>query len=225
MWWAVRGRSATLLAPSIHRGPRNRKSIALTFDDGPSPSTGELLDYLESEKVHATFFQIGRNVERLPEIARRVAAGGHEIGNHTYSHSPLYFRHPRFIHDEVDLTQQAIGEATGIQPTLFRAPYGARWFGLRQAQQHFGLMGVMWTVNARDWKLEAPAIARRIGRGAANGAILCLHDGRALASKPDIRPTMEAVRRIVPELRQRGFEFDTVSRLVCHKVLSSASSA
>jgi peptidoglycan/xylan/chitin deacetylase (PgdA/CDA1 family) len=224
MAWAVRGKSSTWLAPSVHRGPIDRKAVALTFDDGPSPSTADLLDYLESEKLRATFFQIGRNVERLPDVARRVAAAGHEIGNHTYSHAPFCFRHRQFIEDDVGLGQEAIETAAGVRPALFRAPYGARWFGLRQAQERFNLQGVMWTEIGRDWKLGGAAIARRILRGAANGAIFCLHDGRALAPRPDITPTLEAVRRIVPELRKKGFEFVTVSELLCSRTSNSASS-
>src|SRR5262245_34850061 len=79
--WSVRGRSAALLAPSVWHGPKTRKAIALTFDDGPSPTTPELCDLLETNGARATFFQIGRHVERLPDVSKRVVEGGHEIGN------------------------------------------------------------------------------------------------------------------------------------------------
>ncbi len=80
--WAVRGRSSTMFAPSIWRGPRDCRALALTFDDGPSESTPALLDVLARHGVSATFFQCGANVERLPGIARATVEAGHEIGNH-----------------------------------------------------------------------------------------------------------------------------------------------
>lgn len=220
--YAVRGRSATVLAPSVWRGSKNRKAIALTFDDGPSESTPLLLDLLEAHHAHATFFQIGRHVERHPEISRRAHRSGHEIGNHSYSHSPLYLRHAQFIEDEISLCQQAIQDATGAAPTLFRAPYGCRWFGLREAQQRHRLTGVMWTTIAADWKLDAKRIHRRMKRGAQPGAILCLHDGRELRPKPDVRKTLEAVGRLLPELREQGYHLVTVSELLCRKPPSNA---
>src|SRR5690349_14340227 len=109
--YAVRGRSSSLLAPSVYRGPRSRRAIALTFDDGPSESTPRLLDLLGD--VPATFFVCGQNVERRPEIVRAAAGAGHEIGNHTYSHQPLYFRSPERIFGELDAAQAAIASAAG----------------------------------------------------------------------------------------------------------------
>lgn len=214
MAWAVRGRSATLLAPSVHRGPRTRRAIAVTFDDGPSPSTPELLDILDEHGARCTFFQVGKHVERLPEIARAVVARGHEIGNHSYSHSPFYLRHASFIEAELGLAQEAIAQAAGVTPLWFRAPYGARWFGLGEAQRRNGLSGVMWTAIALDWKLDAPAIHKRMKRSASNGAILCLHDGRELQPRPDISATLGAVRRLLPELRAGGYDLVTVSDLL-----------
>src|SRR5436309_207647 len=87
--YSVRGRSSQVFGRSVYRGPGRRRSIALTFDDGPSPGTLELIDYLGREGVRATFFQCGLNVLRHPEISRGVRSAGHEIGNHTYSHARL----------------------------------------------------------------------------------------------------------------------------------------
>src|SRR5262249_5092815 len=180
MAYAVRGRSSTLFAPSVYRGSRERRSIALTFDDGPSESTGRLLGLLDRYNAPATFFMCGMNVRRLPAVARAAAAAGHEIGNHSYSHPALYLRSSRFIAGELDAAQSAIADATGFRPALFRAPFGARWFGLRQAQRRLNLLGVMWPVLGLDWKLPAGRIAGRILAGAGNGVIVCLHDGRAI---------------------------------------------
>lgn len=215
MGWAVRGRASSVFGPSIWRGPRDRCRLALTFDDGPSESTPEILGILEQFDARATFFQCGRNADRLPTVTRDVAAAGHEIGNHTWSHAPLYLRSARFIESEVSRAQDAIGKAAGREPRLFRAPYGARWFGLARVQKRFGLLGVMWTALASDWRLSAAAIARKLARAAANGSIFCLHDGRELLPKPDVRTTIDALRRLLPELRAQGYEFTTVSELIC----------
>src|SRR6266852_2387001 len=97
MAYGVRGRSSTLFAPSVYRGPASRHAIALTFDDGPSESTPALLRVLADHDIPATFFQCGANVERLPEIACEVVRRGHEIGNHSHTHPRFYFRNPAFI--------------------------------------------------------------------------------------------------------------------------------
>ena len=214
--WTVRGCASAVFAPSIWRGPRDRRAIALTFDDGPSESTPALLELLARHNVAATFFQCGVNIERLPHIARGAFDAGHEIGNHSNSHPMFCFRSPDFMRLELDLGQRAIEANTGARPTLFRAPYGVRWPGLRSAQAQLGLTGVMWTVIGYDWNLAAEAIVRRISGSVSNGAIICLHDGRELRANPDIRNTIRAVEQLIPMLLDRGYRFETVSRL-CQK--------
>ncbi len=213
--WAVRGRSSRIFGPSCWRGPRGRKALALTFDDGPSESTPEILEILAGHGVAATFFQCGANVERLPDVAAAVAAAGHEIGNHSYSHPLLCFRSPDFIERELRRAQEVIETRAGVRPQWFRAPFGARWFGVRRAQRGLGLGGVMWTAIGYDWRLSADAVVERLSRGVSNGAILCLHDGRELRANPDVRVTAEAVRRLVPMLLEQGYRFETVSQLLC----------
>jgi peptidoglycan/xylan/chitin deacetylase (PgdA/CDA1 family) len=215
--YAVRGRSSSLLAPSIYRGPRTRTAVALTFDDGPSESSPELLEILAQYGVRATFFQCGANARRLPDIARQVLDAGHEIGNHTESHEALYLRSPGFIYGELAAAQDSITKATGMCPRYFRAPYGARWFGLRKAQRRLGLQGIMWTCIGLDWRLPTERIVSRIVSNLFSGSIVCLHDGRHTQQRPNVRPTLEAVRQIVPEALERGFEFVTISELICPK--------
>jgi peptidoglycan-N-acetylglucosamine deacetylase len=213
--YAVRVPSCSLLAPSAHRGAATRPAIALTFDDGPSEGTAELLEILARERAPATFFQIGANVRRLPAVAREVAAAGHEIGNHTDTHPLLALKPPGFIDREIAAAQEAIESATGLRPRYFRAPYGVRWFGLRQAQQRRGLSGVMWSSIALDWKRQTPSVVSRLIAGAAPGAILCLHDGRVLERRPDINVTLQAVRELLPKLMELGFHFEKVTDILC----------
>jgi len=211
--YAVRGRSATLLASSIWKGPRDRAAVALTFDDGPSESTPLLLEILARFGVRATFFVNGANVSRLPEIARQIQRAGHEIGNHGQSHPYYYFRSAAFIRDDLSAAQRTIAEVTGVEPRFFRAPYGVRWFGLGAAQASLGLMGVMWTIIGQDWKRPAGAVVERVMKNIRNGAIICLHDGRTTTANPDIRATLDAVSSLVPQLQSRGYNFVTVSEL------------
>lgn len=218
--WSVRGRASAVWAPSVWRGPADEPRVALTFDDGPSESTPRLLELLARHGARATFFQCGMHVRRLPRVAREVVSAGHELGNHTENHPLLCFRSRTFLRREIGAAQQAIQEATGVAPRWFRAPYGVRWPGLGAAQAEHGLTGVMWTVIGRDWTLPAGAIARRLCANASNGAILCLHDGRARSVAPDITPTLDAVDVIIPKLADRGFVFTTVSELLWLKQAS-----
>src|SRR5262249_52491776 len=125
------------------------------------------------------------------------------------------FRSSAFIYRELADAQHSIEQATGVQARLFRAPYGVRWFGLKSAQGRLRLQGVMWTVIGRDWRLPSGRVSQRILEGAVNGAIICLHDGRAVQPKPDVRSTLEAVDRVIPILKERGFRFETVSQILC----------
>ena len=127
------------------------------------------------------------------------------------------------MEQEIRRAQETIGKHTGMTPVWFRAPFGVRWFGLDGAQTRNGVGGVMWTVIGYDWKRKAEEVAARIQYRVENGAILCLHDGRELRARPDIGVTVEAVQRLVPLLLDRGYTFETVSRLLCPTNSSNAS--
>jgi peptidoglycan/xylan/chitin deacetylase (PgdA/CDA1 family) len=210
----IRGRSTQLFGPSVYRGPGKRKSIALTFDDGPSEGSLQLLDYLAGQGVKATFFECGMNIERHPAIARTIRGEGHEIANHTYSHPHLYRHSPAFIDREFSRTQQIIQTEIGVTPTLLRAPYGLRGYGIGAAQKKLGLLGVMWTVIGHDWEWPAGRVAGLVLRKASTGGIICLHDGRDVQVKPDISEMLAAVKQIVPVLKDQGYSFETVTQLL-----------
>lgn len=215
MAWAVRGRSSSIFAPSLWRGVAGRKALALTFDDGPTPSTPALLDLLSEYDIRATFFQVGENVAAYPEIAKATVAAGHELGNHSWSHPLFALKHAAFIHSEFARAQQTIAATSGASPTLVRAPYGVRWFGFSQMQKQLGLTGVMWSLIGLDWKLPGAAVAERILSRVQDGDIICLHDGRGTLKDPDVNATLDAVRRILPSLLEKGYHFETVTELLC----------
>lgn len=220
--YGVRGRSSQLFGRSVYQGAPGGKRIALTFDDGPSEGTPALLHYLAEQGIRATFFQCGINVERHPELARAVSAAGHEIGNHTYSHPrlcPRWSRSPNLlwpgeIFRELARTQAILKHTHGRAPTLFRAPYGMRWFGLRAAQRRLRLLGVLWTVIGHDWEWSAEKIAAFVLGRIASGGIICLHDGRDIQPGVDLSAMLSALRLMVSALQRQGYRFQTVSELL-----------
>ena len=207
-------KTSQLFGPSVYKGPGRQRAVALTFDDGPSEGTLPLLEYLHKEKVWATFFQCGMNVKRLPHIAGRVAAAGHQLGNHTYSHPKLLFKSRQFIEREFTEAQKLITFETGIAPMLLRPPHGFRWTGMREVQEKLSLLNVLWTVIGNDWCWSSDRIMRHVLQRSSPGGIICLHDGRGVQAKPDISETLAAVRRIVPVLKDQGYTFLTVSDLL-----------
>jgi peptidoglycan-N-acetylglucosamine deacetylase len=154
------------------------------------------------------------NVRRLPRVAGEVAAHGHQLGNHTYSHPRLPFKSPDFIDQEFTMTQRMIQTETGLTPMLLRAPYGFRWFGMESVQQKLALLGVMWTVIGNDWRWPAGRIAKHVLAHASPGGIICLHDGRSVQPNPDVTATLDAVRQLIPILKDQGYKFEIVSDLL-----------
>ena len=190
-------------------GSRDRRVVALTFDDGPDPAhTPALLDTLRELDAPATFFLLGRQVDAHPALAARIAREGHELGNHTYSHRYLPLARSRSVAGELAATDTAIARATGTTPALARPPYGGRSPSNVRAFARAGKRLVLWDVNSFDWK-GAPAdeVARRVLARVRPGSLVLLHEARAGGEV-----TIEAVRLLVPELRARGYELVTASR-------------
>lgn len=188
---------------------RDRRVVALTFDDGPDPArTPALLETLRALDVPATFFLLGNKVDAHPELAARIARDGHEIGNHTYSHPYLPLKRSRTVRAELLATDGAIERACGITPALARPPYGGRSPRNVRAFQRADKRTVLWDVNSFDWKGKPAAeVAERVLERTRPGSIILMHDAR---DGGEI--TVEAVRLIVPALRARGLELVTVSR-------------
>jgi len=214
MTYGCVARSSSLFGRSVYRGPGARKSIALTFDDGPSEGTLPLLETLSKHHVPATFFECGLNVRRLPAVALEVVAQGHELGNHSDNHPCMVLRTTAFIEREFGQAQRTIAGETGVVPKLMRAPYGLRWPGMGAMQKRLDLLGVMWTVIGHDWEWDGDRVAKFVLERATPGGIICLHDGRDIQARPDTSQMLAAVREIVPRLLDQGYTFETVSKLL-----------
>jgi peptidoglycan-N-acetylglucosamine deacetylase len=207
--------SSQMLGPSLVRGRVGKRRVALTFDDGPAdPYTNEILDVLRQADARATFFVCGKNVERLPDVSRRICAEGHALGNHTFSHPFLYFKSKEFIAAEIDRTQTAIERFTGVQPRLFRPPYGARWFGLFAELRERGMQCIQWSNPSFDWLERATPekIARHVLHPLQDGDVILMHDGREprLPEEVDASVTVRALSAIIEGVEKAGFEFVTI---------------
>jgi peptidoglycan/xylan/chitin deacetylase (PgdA/CDA1 family) len=222
VWYLVAAPLSQWLGPTIARGPREITAVALTFDDGPGPETPRVLDSLQSAGVRATFFLCGINVERYPEVARRIIADGHEIGNHTYSHLRLLGRSPGRIALEIDRAQSVIEHHTGRRPHLFRPPYGLRWFGLFPILARQKMRAVMWSVNSFDWCAPSKKITESVLRRASPGAIILLHDGVPPQESGNRQATAAALPDILRELTSR-YRLVTISELDRGSELESAA--
>jgi len=186
-----------------------KSQVALTFDDGPSEHTPLILDILKQYDVRATFFVVGINAERHPDMIKRIADEGHIIGNHTYSHSVWSsIKTPSHIATELDSTAHLIYRFSGVYSTLFRPPHGwdSPWM-LRQCGK-MGYTTVKWTVDPKDWRHPTPAkIVTRIMNDVRNNGIILLHDGHQSEESPDIHETIEALPILIETLTNKGFIF------------------
>ncbi len=207
-------------------GNRNRHRIALTFDDGPNePYTSQVLNILGRYGVKATFFVIGENVQRHPEVCRRILAEGHVIGNHSYHHYKLLgLRWGNAAAREINLAKQAIYETTGYRPELFRPPYGFRTPWLMHTVRRLGYKIVTWDDMTNDWKANksAEGIAKSIVKRAKMGSIIVLHDGRSTRQRYDRSQMLQALPQIIEELKKRGFALVTVPDLIGEGTTASA---
>lgn len=199
----------------VCRVPLQEKRVAFTFDDGPNPSvTPRLLELLARHRARATFFLIGRNVERYPELAADIAARGHEIGNHTMNHVLLPILPRAMMLREMEGASRAIHAATGRRPQLFRPPMG--WFSrsMLHTLAESGYRGVLGDVYPQD--VNRPGVGtiteRVLGR-IAPGSIVILHDGSILGPA-DRSQAVDALETILDRLSAQSFAFDTVTGLL-----------
>jgi peptidoglycan/xylan/chitin deacetylase (PgdA/CDA1 family) len=192
------------------------KVLALTYDDGPNdPWTMKLLEVLAKHQVPATFFMLGKYVRQRPEIALAVQQAGHAIGNHSYSHPNLIFSSEAKLRQELEETNQAIVDATGERPFLFRPPFGGRRPGTFKVVEELKMFPVMWRVTCFDWSAKSPAeIMKHARRQIAGGEVVLLHDGGHLHMGEDRGRTVSATDELIAEYKDKGFIFLTVTEMM-----------
>lgn len=206
-----------LFGPCVWRGPRTRPRVALTFDDGPHPdTTRRVLQVLEAHGVKATFFVVGAQVERHPELARELVARGHELGNHTFRHgvtSDLFLAGR--LAEDVARCQRTIEQVTGQKARWYRPAVGIRNPPVHAAARRVGLPVVTWSDAARDgaWPFTAQK-AKAMAARAQGGDILVLHDGTRPGQEALREHTVKNLAVLLEGLEARGLEPVTLAALL-----------
>jgi peptidoglycan/xylan/chitin deacetylase (PgdA/CDA1 family) len=204
-WGAYTWGSHLLTVASVWRGSTRRRAVTLTFDDGPDPEwTPRVLDLLEREGVRGAFFLIGRRAETAPAIARRIAGAGHDLGNHTWSHTSLWRCGPRDTEREIQDGHTAIAQAAGAPPRFFRPPWGKTNLAMFGALRRLGTPSVFWTVQPESRRPVDPAEQARRGAARARpGAIYDLHDGDGVPGAG--ARLVEYLPALIADLRGQGY--------------------
>ena len=188
----------------VERGiMKDRPMIALTFDDGPGPNTGKILDVLEQYDERATFFMLGNSASAYPETVKRIYETGNEIANHSTTHADLSKSSLEKIRWEIDTASGTIESACGQSPVLLRPPYGAVSPDLRA---NAGMPLIMWSIDTLDWKTrDTQNTIEVVMKEKQDGAIVLMHDIHD--------PSVEAAVQLIPKLLEEGYQLVTISEL------------
>lgn len=195
-------------------------TVALTFDDGPDPaSTPAVLHALHTAGVHATFFLLGSMLERAPALGAEIAAAGHEVAVHGWSHRCLLARGPVATYRDIARAYDLIAEATGIAPRHYRPPYGIVSAAALATARHLGLTPVLWSASGKDWVPTATpdTVARRVVRDLRPGATILLHDSDCTSAPGSWRATLEAIPRILTECAERDLLVGSLAERAMHQ--------
>ena len=210
-WRIVKNPRFQFFGDIYYRVQTTEKIVALTFDDGPNPNNTDLiLDVLSKNRVSATFFMIGLNIEKYPEIAKRVFSRGHQLANHSYSHQRMIFQSREFCEDEIGKTDRLI-RGTGYNGEIvFRPPYGKKFLSLPFTLARLHKKSVTWDSESDDTASQEPSIlVEKALSHVGPGSILLFHDGGKL--KPG---TIDAIEKIIVNLQAQGYQFLRVNELL-----------
>ncbi len=207
-----RSRTFQFFGGIVNRVDTDEKLVALTFDDGPTGRTGEVLAALDAAGIKATFFLVGQSIEEYPQEAAAIAAAGHELGNHSYSHRRMVLKTPAFISSEIEKTDALIRAAGYNGEIFFRPPYGKKllllpWYLHRQQRKT-----ILWDLEPNsipEVDASAESIAKYVVDNAQPGSIVLLHvmfDGKG--------SSIGAIKGIADGLKAKGYTFVTVGELL-----------
>jgi peptidoglycan/xylan/chitin deacetylase (PgdA/CDA1 family) len=196
---------------------RGTKKLSLTYDDGPNEAhTLRLLEVLGKHDVRATFFLIGRYVQRRPEIVGEIVKAGHVIGNHTFSHPLLTFKSAAEIRRELSECRAALQDAidSALISNLFRPPFGGRRPAVLRIAREMGLEPVMWNVTGYDWNAPPSAVIEaKVTKQIRGGDVILLHDGGHKEMGADRSQTVVATDRVITRYKSEGYEFVTIPQM------------
>jgi peptidoglycan/xylan/chitin deacetylase (PgdA/CDA1 family) len=213
--WAAYTWGAHLAAPGcVRRGPSTHRRIALTFDDGPDPAwTERILDVLDRAGVSASFFLVGERAARATDTVRRIAAAGHEIGSHGWSHRSLWRCGPWRTEDEIGRAQRFLSDAAGAPIRCFRPPWGMVNAAMFGALRRHGQRCVLWSIQPEGLRAIPPV--RQVDHvldHAHPGAIVDLHDAEGVRDAPE--RLLVALPAMIAGLRRLGYDCVTVGDLL-----------
>lgn len=210
LFQSSKSRSFQFFGEIVPRVETSQKVIALTFDDGPSrEKTEELLQILREENVKATFYVTGAEIEKNPGELEKIIAEGHEIGNHTFNHEKMVLVSSSYVKSEIEKTDELIGKAGWTSEITFRPPFGKKLFTLPFYLSKNNRKTITWDVEPETYVEKSEDLIKYTLDNTKNGSIILLHvmyDSRS--------ESMKSVRPIIKGLREKGFEFKTVSELL-----------
>ena len=186
-----------------------QKIVALTFDDGPGPYTAELLDFLKQESVRVTFFVLGTRVDSYPKLIRRMAAEGHEIGNHSNAHNMLHRMDLVGVRNEMGKCAEKIEKLLGYRPAIMRCPGGNKNSAVEQYAKEAGIPIAYWSVDTLDWRSRDKDAILDIAfgkNGIRDGSIVLMHDIH--------KTTIPAAKEMILRLKEEGYTFVTTTELI-----------
>jgi len=213
LWQISRSRTFQFFGRLIPRVSTSQKVVALTFDDGPTlDATGQILSALDQQRVRATFFVTGAELEKNMAEGKKIVAAGHELGNHSYSHQRMILVTSSFVKGEIERTDKLIRDAGYQGEIYFRPPYGKKLFTLPYYLGKTGRKSITWDVepeSSPEIAADSDKIAEHVLSRARPGSIIILHVMYRSRSE-----SLKAVRKIVEGLKAQGYSFKTVSELL-----------
>jgi len=191
------------------RVENDKKEIALTFDDGPDKkNTPKILDILKENNIEGTFFLIGQKVKKYPNITQRIKDEGHQLANHSWTHSNFRYLEDDYILDnEIYLTSEIIEKTTGYYPKILRSPYGIINNSTVRKLKEQGWKIVNWSIDTNDWFFCCEKIIKVIKNQNHNGGIILMH------SNENSKMTVKALPKIIEFLNKEGYQFKTINQL------------
>ncbi|MEI4618216.1 polysaccharide deacetylase family protein [Bacillus cereus] len=214
LFWIRQSSAPQLIGKAMWQVDTNEKLIALTFDDGPNPhATEKIVELLKKYDAKATFFVIGENVQKYPELVKKTYENGNEIGNHSWNHSRLIYKKYSFVKEQVESTDEVIKQTGYTGDIQFRAPYGNKFLILPYILKDMDKTHVLYNMVLNDWDSPAPEkMLKQFDKEVQNGSIVLLHDGytRKYESREN---TVKLVEMILDKYTKKGYKFVTISEL------------